>query len=116
MLKRPSRSRMLPSAAPAFAALGVPVRLAMVARLCQEGPLPTNQLQRGTRVSRQAITKHLRTLEETGLISSVRVGRDRQWELQANVLASVLDYLEQISAQWDRRIERLRNFVEDSVN
>jgi len=102
-------------AAPIFAALGDPVRLAMVARLCKDGPLPTIELTRGAGVTRQGLTKHLHVLEEAGLVSSDRLGRDRQWRMQARQLATLRDYLDQISAQWDLRLERLRAFVEDSA-
>ena len=102
-------------AAPIFAALGDPVRLAMVARLCKDGPLPTIALTRGAGVTRQGLTKHLHVLEEAGLVSSDRLGRDRQWRMQSGQLATLRDYLDQISAQWDLRLERLRAFVEDGT-
>jgi DNA-binding transcriptional ArsR family regulator len=100
--------------APVFAALGDPVRLGMVARLCNDGPLPTIQLQHGTAVSRQAVTKHLRILEDAGIVHSQRVGRDRQWQIAARRLTEIRRYLDQVSAQWDATLERLRRFVEDS--
>ena len=99
--------------APLFAALGDPVRLAMVAQLCRDGPLPTIRLKQGTPVSRQAVTKHLRMLEDAGLVQSQRVGRDRLWQIETRQLAEVRRYLDQISAQWDATVERLRRFVED---
>lgn len=100
-------------AAPVFAALGDSVRLAIVTQLCAGGPLPTIRLKQRTDLSRQAITKHLRILEEAGLVSSDRVGRDRAWRIEPHQLARTRDYLERISAQWDARLERLRAFVED---
>jgi DNA-binding transcriptional ArsR family regulator len=112
MLKHEARSRGRLPPASVFAALGDPLRLAMVARLCHEGPLPTIHLQTGAGGSRQAITKHLRVLEAAGLVSSDRIGRDRQWQMRTKQLMELRDYLEQISAVWDRRIERLRLFVE----
>jgi len=99
--------------APVFAALGDPVRLAIVARLCGDGPLPTVRLREGMRVTRQGITKHLRTLEEVGVVESDRVGRDRLWRVRARQLAEMRRYLEQMSARWDRTLERIRAFVED---
>lgn len=102
--------------APLFAALGDPVRLGMVSRLCSEGPLPTVKLQQNTKVSRQAVTKHLRVLEKTGLIKSERVGRDRHWRIEARQLKNVRVYLDQISAQWDTALQRLRAFVEEDPN
>jgi DNA-binding transcriptional ArsR family regulator len=99
-------------AVPLFAALGDPVRLAMIARLCDSGPLPTIELKQAAGVSRQAITKHLQVLESAGLVRSERVGRDRQWRMQARQLAVARRYLDQISKQWDQRLERLKVFVE----
>jgi DNA-binding transcriptional ArsR family regulator len=95
-----------------FAALGDPVRLAMIARLCDDGPLATIELKRDMAVSRQAVTKHLHVLENAGLVCSDRVGRDRQWRMQADQLAATRGYLDQISKQWDIRLERLKAFVE----
>jgi DNA-binding transcriptional ArsR family regulator len=102
-------------AAPIFAALGDPVRLAMVVRLCKSGPLSTIELTRGASVTRQGLTKHMRVLEEAGLVTSARLGRDRQWQMQAGQLVTLRDYLDQISEEWDLRLERLRAFVEDSA-
>jgi len=105
-----------PDAAPVFAALGEPVRLAIIARLCGDGPLPTIRLKHGTSLSRQAVTKHLRILEDVGLVRSDRVGRDRSWRIEEGQLARTGAYLEQISALWEARLERLRSFVEDEVS
>jgi DNA-binding transcriptional ArsR family regulator len=96
-----------------FAALGDPVRLAMVARLCSDGPLPTVRLKQTTRVSRQAVTKHLRLLEDVGIVQSRRAGRDRLWQIERQRLSEIRKYLDEISAQWDGILERLRRFVED---
>lgn len=105
----------LPHAATVFAALGDSVRLKLVARLCDDGPLPTMQLRDGTKLSRQAVTKHLRILEGVGLVQSDRVGRDRSWRIEARQLAKARQYLERFSAQWDARLDRLRAFLEDEA-
>lgn len=104
--------RQLPLAAPIFAALGDPIRLKMVARLCDSGPLSIARLTEGTEVSRQAITKHLHTLEGAGLVSSGRMGRERVWELQATRLKEARGYLDSISDHWDEALGRLRSLVE----
>jgi DNA-binding transcriptional ArsR family regulator len=101
------------AAAPIFAALGDPVRLAMVARLSRDGPLATVELSQGISVTRQGLTKHLRVLESAGVVSSGRVGRDRQWRLQPGQLSAVRAFLDEMSAQWDVRLERLRALVEE---
>lgn len=103
------------SAAPIFAALGDPVRLSIVKRLCEGGPLPTIQLKEAAGgVSRQGISKHLRLLEDAGLVKSSRLGRDRQWQLQAQQITALREYLDQIGAQWDARLGRLRALLEES--
>ena len=102
----------LSDAAPVFAALGDPTRLRIVARLCDSGPQSLVRLTEGAEVSRQAISKHLRALEDAGLVRSDRAGRERVWALQARRLADARAWLEQISGQWDDALARLRAFVE----
>lgn len=101
------------SSAPLFAALGDETRLRVVARLCREGPLSVTKLTDGTRVTRQAVSKHLRVLEEVGLVRSGRDGRENVYELAPRRLAEARRHLDEISAQWDRAIDRLRAFVEE---
>ena len=101
-------------AAPVFAALGEPTRLTLVAKLCSQGPLSTSRLSEGTGVTRQAITKHLHTLADAGLVHDMRSGRERIWQLETKRLEKARRCLDQISDQWDDAIARLRAFVEDS--
>jgi DNA-binding transcriptional ArsR family regulator len=70
------------------------------------------QLTKGVRVSRQAVTKHLRALERVGLVQSGRIGRERVWEMKTRRLSEAHGYLDQISAQWDHALSRLRALVE----
>ena len=109
---RTSAAAKLAAAAPIFAALGDETRLHIVARLCGEGPQSIMRLADGAAVSRQAITKHLRVLEEAGLARSSRAGRESIWELRTRRLQAVQRYLDQISQEWDAAIGRLRAFVE----
>ena len=112
MSQRRMAGSRLADTAPVFAALGDPTRLHIVARLCDGGPLSIVRLTEGANVSRQAITKHLRALENAGLVRSGRAGRERIWELQVKRLAEVRRSLDQISDQWDVALERLRALVE----
>ena len=95
-----------------FAALGDATRLRIVAQLCRGGPASISRLTESAAVSRQAVTKHLRALEDAGLVCSDRTGRERIWELQTRRLAQVRRYLDQISGQWDNTLQRLAAFVE----
>ena len=107
-----ARSARSLEALPVFAALGDPVRFGIMTRLCDDGPLPTIALKQGTRLSRQAVTKHLNILEQVGLVRSDRVGRDRSWQIESKALTRTRDFLDRISAQWDARLARLRTLVE----
>lgn len=98
--------------APVFAALGDATRLQIVTRLCRGGPMSIARLTEGTGVSRQAVTKHLRALEQAQLVRGTRAGRERVWELRTARIAEVRRYLEQISSRWDEAVGRLRIFVE----
>jgi DNA-binding transcriptional ArsR family regulator len=109
-----SAARGIAGAASAFAALGDATRLAIVARLCDAGPASIASLTDVATVSRQAVTKHLRTLEAVGLVESRRRGRARLWTLRRKRLAEVRGYLETISREWDAALGRLRSYVERS--
>ena len=100
------------SSARLFAALGDETRLRLVSRLC-DAPMSITGLTGGFRVTRQAITKHLRVMEEAGLVRSSRRGRESVWQLDQRRLEVARHYLALISKQWDDALSRLRKFVED---
>jgi DNA-binding transcriptional ArsR family regulator len=101
------------SAAPIFAALGDETRLELLARLCASGPQSIASLTGGLDVTRQAVTKHLESLAEAGVVRSTREGRERIWQIRPKRLNEARRYLDQISRQWDEKIERLRALVEE---
>ena len=105
--------REVSRAAPVFAALGDETRLALVARLSSDGPLSITRLTAGSAVTRQAVTKHLDVLAMAGLVSDVRRGRERIWELELEQMEAVGAYLEQVSKRWDEALDRLKQFVEE---
>ena len=110
---RSSAAVKLSEAAPVFAALGDPTRAGLVTRLSTDGPLSTTHLSKGTGVTRQAVTKHLRTLGRAGLVRDRQRGRETIWELEPKRLEKARRYLDQISSEWDAVIVRLKSFVED---
>src|SRR5215475_14237286 len=99
-------------AAPLFAALGDETRLSVLLGLSAGGPGSIVRLRARHRVSRQAVTKHLEVLRDAGLVRSVRVGRERIWELEPRRLADAHVYLDRISRQWDDALARLKAFLE----
>jgi DNA-binding transcriptional ArsR family regulator len=105
--------REVSRAAPVFAALGDETRLALVARLSSDGPLSITRLTAGAAVTRQAITKHLNVLATAGLVSDLRRGRERIWELEPDQMEAARAYLEHVSKRWDEALDRLKQLVEE---
>jgi DNA-binding transcriptional ArsR family regulator len=99
--------------APIFAALGNEKRLALVSKLSAGESRSIAQLTEGTRLTRQAVTKHLRVLEGARIVRSVRAGRESLFELDPAPIRQVRDYMDVVSEQWDQALARLKAFVED---
>ena len=97
-----------------FAALGDATRLRLVSRLSRDGPMSITRLSAGFPITRQAVTKHLRVMEDAGLVRSTQQGRESVWQLEQKRLADARRHLQAISAQWDETLGRLRSFVERS--
>lgn len=96
-----------------FAALGDRTRLALVAKLSCGESYSILRLTSGSRLTRQAITKHLRVLERAGLVHSIRRGRESLFAFDPKPLVELKDYLEAVSRHWDERLARLKKFVEE---
>ncbi|HXY00639.1 MAG TPA: metalloregulator ArsR/SmtB family transcription factor [Candidatus Limnocylindrales bacterium] len=99
--------------APVFAALGDETRLSLVAKLSGGQRSSISQLTEGSRLTRQAITKHLRVLESAGIVRGVRAGRESLFQFDPKPIQEMKDYLEFVSEQWDQALARLKVFVED---
>lgn len=110
--KRHRRAFEQEANAPVFAALGDPTRLALVAKLCRGQPYSISQLTEGSRLTRQAITKHLRVLEGVGIVRSVRAGRKSIYKFDPQPIGELRQYLDLVSKQWDEALRRLKAFVE----
>jgi len=102
----------LARAATVFAVLGDETRLSLVTRLCSEGPLSIARLTDELDMTRQAVTKHLRMMEDAGLVRSAPHGRERIWAVEEKRLADARRHLEAISSQWDDALGRLKALVE----
>jgi DNA-binding transcriptional ArsR family regulator len=107
-----STRRPSAAAASAFAALGDPTRLSLLAKLSRGKPHSISQLAHGSHLTRQAITKHLRVLERAKVVRCVRSGRHSLYQLDLQPVHELRDYLDRISAEWDKALSRLKSFVE----
>lgn len=110
---RPRPPRPPARAASVFAALGDPTRLALVSRLADGSHRSIAQLSEGHPVTRQAITKHLRVLEEARLVRHERAGRERHYMLDPAPIEEARHYIDRVASQWDARLARLKALVEE---
>lgn len=90
-----------------FDALGDPIRLVMVQRLSEAGPLPTGKLTEGLGITRQGAERHLRVLESAGLIKTLKAGRTSMRELDATRLLAATEWMRSRAKMWEDRLSRL---------
>lgn len=112
MSRKPPRTRSR-THAPVFAALGDATRLSLVAALSGGERHSIAQLTEGSRLTRQAITKHLRVLQHAGVVRCMRRGRESLFALEPKPVKAAIGYLESVSERWDQALERLKSFVEN---
>jgi DNA-binding transcriptional ArsR family regulator len=112
MRRGTNRRAALKIRASVFAAFGAEARLALIEKLSTGEPQSISRLAEGSTLTRQAITKHLRVLEDAGVVQSVRVGRESLFEFRREPLKEIQSYLEYVSEQWDEALARLKAFVE----
>ena len=93
-----------------FAALADPTRRAILARLAS-GESSVTEIARPFKISLPAITKHLKVLERSGLISR---GRDAQWRpcrLEAAPMKEAVDWLQHYRRHWEQSFDRLDAYL-----
>jgi DNA-binding transcriptional ArsR family regulator len=97
---------------PLFAALADPTRRAVFERLTAGGPASASRLAAELPVSRQAIAKHLATLDEAGLVERATVGREVQYSARPAALSDVTSWVDRVGTAWDTRLSRLKQTLE----
>jgi DNA-binding transcriptional ArsR family regulator len=97
-----------------FSALADPTRRMMVQSLLLEGSTSAPELSAGLPITRQAVAKHLATLEDARLLERLPPsGREVRYQLRAEALAPATAWLRDAEARWDQRLARLKDAVED---
>jgi len=94
-----------------FGALADPIRRAILTRLA-EGECPVSTLGEPFAVSPPAISKHLRVLEKTGLIARRKSGRVHYCRLRTDPLRRGGDWIQQLTAFWERQFDSLAKYLE----
>ena len=95
-----------PDLSTTFAALGDPVRRAIVDRLA-EGDATVNELAELFPITLQAVSRHLQVLEAGGVVTRRREGRTRPAHLEPAALARSADWLERHRLRLERKYARL---------
>jgi DNA-binding transcriptional ArsR family regulator len=99
------------SAERTFAALGDPTRLRLIDLLSDGQARSIHELSAGAPISRQAMTKHLRVLEQARLVRSMRSGREVRFRLEQAELDHARNFLAKVASQWESALQRLANHV-----
>jgi DNA-binding transcriptional ArsR family regulator len=89
-----------------FAALGDPTRLAIVTRLA-EGDATVKELAEPFPVSQPAISRHLKVLEQAGLIARGRAAQTRPRSLRVEALTEAMTWMDARRELWQGRMDRL---------
>jgi DNA-binding transcriptional ArsR family regulator len=95
---------------PLFHALADPTRRRLVERLSR-GPASVSELARPLAMTLSAVVQHLAVLEQSGLIRSEKVGRVRTCRIEPAALRTAEDWIAERRAAWERRLDRLANYL-----
>jgi DNA-binding transcriptional ArsR family regulator len=96
-----------------FRVIADPTRRAILDRL-RAGPAPVNELAADFSQSRPAISKHLRVLRASRLVTETRSGRERLYALRPAPLQKAMAWLEGYRAFWQRNLTSLKRYLEDT--
>lgn len=98
-----------------FHALADPTRLAVVERLCA-GPAPAKALAEPFDMALTSFLKHLRVLEEAGVIESEKTGRVRMVRLNPPRLGQAADWFRDRAGLWQGRLDRLGSLLNQETS
>lgn len=96
----------------AFRALAHPIRRDIVEKL-SGGSATVGEVSRGFDVSKPTISRHLRLLEEAGVVSRVIDGRTHRLALKPETLAETSDWIESQTARWERLFDVVGEYLEE---
>jgi DNA-binding transcriptional ArsR family regulator len=95
-----------------FKALAHPIRRGIVERLA-DGPATVGEATGGFGVSKPAISKHVKVLEETGVVVRTVQGRTHRLALDPAALAGAADWMDRQRALWERLFDAVDAYLED---
>ena len=95
-----------------FRALAHPLRREIVERL-SAGPATIGEVTRDFGVSKPTISRHLRMLEEAGVVSRVIVGRNHRLALRPEALADAERWIENQRNRWEKLFDVVVEYVDE---
>jgi DNA-binding transcriptional ArsR family regulator len=93
-----------------FQAIADPVRRDIIALLANEA-LTINTVAENFEISRPAISKHIRILNECGIVVISKKGRERYCEIQPKNLIPVSEWVEQYRKLWEGKLDSFENYL-----
>jgi DNA-binding transcriptional ArsR family regulator len=97
-----------------FGALAHPIRRGIVERLAA-GPATVGEATGGFPVSKPAISRHLRVLEEAGVVVRSREGRTHRLRLHGDALEPVSAWMERQRALWERKFDVVEDYLKEQT-
>ncbi len=95
-----------------WSAIGDPSRRRVLDLLVSKGEASAWSLAEHVPFSRQAVSKHLVVLEEAGLVSRRKQGREVLYQVEVNRLDQATRAMADLAAQWDRRLTSIKRLAE----
>jgi len=96
-----------------FQAIADPTRREIINLLAKQS-LNLNAVAENFEISRPAISKHIKILTECGLVTIRQEGRERFCDARLNKLKEVVQWTEQYSQYWDKKLANLQNYLANS--
>ena len=112
MATKHSQDRSPDQLSATLGALADPTRRGILAHL-MSGEATVTELAEPFEMSMAAISKHLKVLEQAGLISRGRAAQWRPCRIKAAPLKEVADWIENYRMAWEKRLDRLHDYLED---
>ncbi len=94
-----------------FQAIADPVRREIL-EIISDKPLSVNQVAENFQISRQAISKQLKILNECGLIAVNQEGRERYFYVKPDSLIPAFMWIDQLQKRWENKVDSFELYVE----
>lgn len=96
-----------------YSAVADPTRRRLLHLLADADELPLHEMTARFSVGRTAVSKHLAVLNEAGLVSDRKVGRETRYKLNAAPLREIQEWVSFYERFWNERVDRLKDLLEE---